>query len=863
MLVTGYIFPYLELTLMKTNLGFYSLILATLIGLSATNGCKPKFPFRCTQDSDCAESAYCYQEVCIAASCEDDSRCSGGRTCVNSQCAPSSEVVPHNLIARPNTQQTTLHWDPVPNASSYKVYWKNSSGVSKNDKQVITCKTNELVHSNLENWKSYYYAVATVFSNGKESALSQEVWARPANLVPNGRIDAIARGDNGTVYIGGIFSKIGPACGAAVGWNAARKQLIPFPSVSGKVNAIVPDSSGGWYVGGKFAHIGGIALPNLAHVLADGTMDTDWKPDPDGEIHALFVNRDTIYVGGKFSSIGGYARRNLAAISTNGVLDQTWKSDTDGTVHALALSKDAKILYVGGEFSHVGGESRNKLAALTADGFLLTWKPDPNKTVRALAVGGDTLYVGGFFTNIGGEPMRNLAAINANGEVDLSWKPYPDPDPNVDTDKDSVNALVVRGDTLYVGGEFTSTDVVRSNLAAIGTNGIVKLWDPKINGNVNVLALSGDTLYVGGNFSNIGGESRNNLAAIKADGTVDLNVKPDPNGPVYALAVSGEDLYIGGVLHNIDEESVPRSNLAALKADGTLDLNWKFDTNRQVEALAVSGDTLYVGGRFTSIGGEARNGLAAIDGSTLNLNWKPIVRGKTAHVRSLLVNGETLYIGGDFTKIDEEPRNSLAAINADSTVDSNWKPESNGEIYALTALGETIYVGGEFSSIDGQSIKNLAAIGANGALDQNWKPDPNGVIYALAANRETIYVGGHFTSIGEESRKNFAAISTNGVLDQNWNFQFVGGIYALAIGENKVYAGGCFLFSESSTLVAIKADGSLDNNWKPESSSGCVNALAASRDAIYVGGAFESMCTNLGSDHCCFPQSHFARLSLR
>ncbi|GIW09481.1 MAG: hypothetical protein KatS3mg061_0538 [Dehalococcoidia bacterium] len=46
-----------------------------------------------------------------------------------------------------------------------------------------------------------------------------------------------------------------------------------------------------------------------------------------------------------------------------------------------------------------------------------------------------------------------------------------------------------------------------------------------------------------------------------------------------------------------------------------------------VYALAVSGSTVYVGGGFTSVGGQTRNRLAALDAATGNVtSWNPNAR---------------------------------------------------------------------------------------------------------------------------------------------------------------------------------------------------------------------------------------------
>jgi hypothetical protein len=47
---------------------------------------------------------------------------------------------------------------------------------------------------------------------------------------------------------------------------------------------MAPDGSGGCYIGGNFNNVGGVPRNNLARVLANGTVDPNWDPDPDGMV---------------------------------------------------------------------------------------------------------------------------------------------------------------------------------------------------------------------------------------------------------------------------------------------------------------------------------------------------------------------------------------------------------------------------------------------------------------------------------------------------------------------------------------------------------------------------------------------------
>jgi hypothetical protein len=117
-------------------------------------------------------------------------------------------------------------------------------------------------------------------------------------------------------------------------------------------------------------------------------------------------------------------------------------------------------------------------------------------------------------------------------------------------------------------------------------------------------------VYAGGDFTSIGGQSRNNFAAL--DATTGLATAWNPNAisSVYDLALSGSTVYAGGSFSSIGGQT--RNRLAALDTSTGLATAWNPNANGRVNALAVSGSTVYAGGNFTSIGGQSRNRFAAI-----------------------------------------------------------------------------------------------------------------------------------------------------------------------------------------------------------------------------------------------------------
>jgi outer membrane protein assembly factor BamB len=71
-----------------------------------------------------------------------------------------------------------------------------------------------------------------------------------------------------------------------------------------------------------------------------------------------------------------------------------------------------------------------------------------------------------------------------------------------------------------------------------------------------------------------------------------------------------------------------------------------------------------VGGLFTTIAGQARNRLAAIDKTTGEVTaWNPNADGL---VRSIVVSEGKVFVGGEFTTISGQSRAMFAVIDPET-----------------------------------------------------------------------------------------------------------------------------------------------------------------------------------------------------
>lgn len=142
-------------------------------------------------------------------------------------------------------------------------------------------------------------------------------------------------------------------------------------------------------------------------------------------------------------------------------------------------------------------------------------------------------------------------------------------------------------------------------------------FDPNVDGNVYVLATQPDgKLLVAGQFTSLrpgGGVSaiRNNLARLNPDGSVDATFDPNANGPIRALVLQPDGrIVIGGDFTSLQPNgattTTTRNRVARLNANGTLDLtfnpNISGGTLPQVNALTFQPNgKLVIGGRFTTV----------------------------------------------------------------------------------------------------------------------------------------------------------------------------------------------------------------------------------------------------------------------
>ncbi|WGX96053.1 hypothetical protein [Nocardioides sp. L-11A] len=436
----------------------------------------------------------------------------------------------------------------------------------------------------------------------------------------------------GTIILGGTFTRARddgsttelPRRGL-LAFDAATGRIDPAfrPDPDGAVRAVAPGRDGTVYVGGEFTRVAGQPRQRVAQIaLADGSVVPRFDAGRvDGPVRDLRLQRNRLWVAGSFSRIGGHRHRALALLAARtgtahavdvAVAGRARRGLGRTTVAQIELSPHGRRLVAIGNFRSVLGQSRRQLAVLdlTRRGAVLS-----RFRTRFYAAECEAIYYsyvrdvafapdGSFFVvaTSGGpggpsSPCDTVARFETRGSdrwVRPSWI--------ASTGGDTVQAVEVTPAAVYVGGHqrwfnnpFGSNTpgpgtVAREGIAALSpVNGLPFTWNPGRSKGIGVgdLLATGAGLWVGSDTDRIGHDQlRSRIALLPAAGAA---------YPALATPRRAATLYLaqGSDLTRRTHRGTrvgPPATVSAGTQEGSPD--W-----RAVAGAFVLGDRLYVAGR--------------------------------------------------------------------------------------------------------------------------------------------------------------------------------------------------------------------------------------------------------------------------
>jgi uncharacterized delta-60 repeat protein/uncharacterized repeat protein (TIGR01451 family) len=328
------------------------------------------------------------------------------------------------------------------------------------------------------------------------------------------------------------------------------------------------------------------------------------------------------------------------------------------------------------------------------------------------------------------------------------------------------------------------------------------------NGDVLSLALQpDDSLLAGGDFTFFNDFPMNYVGRLNPDASFDgtfLNSLSGPNGPVTQVIsqtpgsnqIDGPIMIVGNFTQ---VNGTSRNNVARLNLDGSLDETFNPGAGADSTVFGIAEQFLpapvtneppelfYVlGGNFANIDGYPSSGLARVTETgqldpTFDLGAG--VSGSNGTVRVVAVTpANQIIVAGDFTSFDNEQHDHLVRLNVDGSLDTNFAAfngggsDINGTVRAVAIQPDgRILIGGFFTTVDGSNYNNIARLNTDGSLDTNFNAGVgcnNGVL-ALAVDSQTrILVGGEFTQASGVTRNAITRLNPDGTVDPTINFGF-------------------------------------------------------------------------------------------
>jgi len=316
------------------------------------------------------------------------------------------------------------------------------------------------------------------------------------------------------------------------------------------------------------------------------------------------------------------------------------------------------------------------------------------------------------------------------------------------------------------------------------------------------LPLPDGKIMIGGSFSEYNTVSRNGIARINADGTLDATFDPGTGIPVIVgrneikiddIKVQADGkIVIAGIFDTYS--TVAKKDMARLNADGSLDASFTLDariaTYIGIRTIALQPDgKIIVTGSFNLNGTRKSVARLNADGSldeTFSSYITPYGLTNNEMYRSLVMPDGKILIAGT-CQITANTFLLLTKLNPDGSRDTSFTPvthtspttpvSSGGAITSLTLLPDgKILAGGGFNVLFGTVQKNnFIRLNANGTLDTTFTTgtstgaSPLNRVYSILLQADgKIVIAGAFNTYNGVARKGLARLNATGTLDNSF-----------------------------------------------------------------------------------------------
>ena len=407
-------------------------------------------------------------------------------------------------------------------------------------------------------------------------------------------------------------------------------------------------------VGSMVAAVLPAGAVNVAQSVIVSADPVNFTPHvPTGRVNAILQIGNRVFVGGEFTAVRQTAnsadivRNNIFAFdATTGVIDTGFAPNLSGPVWALAPAPDGNV-FVGGNFNTVNGASVPKLAKLnvTNGQRITSFTATADARVRRLVIRGNTLYVGGSFSRLANAVRSLLGAVNATtGAID----------PNLNL---AVTGSRIAGAASSIYAMDVTPDarklVLIGNFTSIGG---VERWQ------AGMIDLSTTPATVA-NWET----DRYRPTCISSLDTYMRDIDFSPDGSYFVIVTTGA--FFGGATSGVLCDAASRWETSAIGEN--LNPTWTDYTGGDtLHSVAITGTAIYIGGHQRWMnnpfagdspgpGAVNRSGIAALDPvNGVPFSWNP-GRDRGQGAFELYSTPAGLWVGSDTDLLGGETHRKL------------------------------------------------------------------------------------------------------------------------------------------------------------------------------------------------------------
>jgi uncharacterized delta-60 repeat protein len=574
--------------------------------------------------------------------------------------------------------------------------------------------------------------------------------------------------------------------------------------------AIQPD--GKVIIGGSFSSYNTTFINYIVRVNPNGSVDNTFSigTGPNNSVRDILIQPDgKIIIAGLFTSYNGNPANRIARLNSDGSFDNTFNIGTgaNNLVNTIAIEPNNKLV-IAGNFTSYNGSSINRIARLNPDGSLdNTFNVGTGANafiIKILLQPDGKVFALGDFITFNGQSRNRYARLNNDGSIDESFLITSGANTSV------LSAVLQPDGKIVLGGLFALVNGTTANgVVRLNPNGSIDNSFNQTSGANNFveeLAVQNDgKILVGGNFQVYNGVDVGYLTRVNNDGSIDSTFSgfSGVNAQLQAIAIQPDNkILIGGGFTSVN--GISRNRIARLNSDGSLDLTFNIGTgfdNNVFEVTQQQDGKILVGGNFVFYDGNLSRRLIRLNSNGTFDNTFNVGMGSPDIVKSIVLRTDGKIIIAGATTYKDTVINGIAVLNTNGSIYNGFTYPSSSqggiEKVVLQPDGKIIAFG-SFYEFNGLNAESIIRLNEDGSIDNTFMYPTNvnnPILTAALQPNGKIIIGGVFTSYNGFAQNFIARLNSNGTIDNS----FVTGsgansqIQSIAIqNDDKILIGGLF-----------------------------------------------------------------------